>query len=619
MSNPPSTFLRNYGQPDQEAPPIVDYTPPDEVYAEIIKVQNRLKNLEKIIDQNQEKSKKLGTECVNIMGAAEIITFDLFLLDYIFNYGINANPFVTFVEQCDSAATKTEVEQLGGHIKYVYRSMETAVSNIMKNEIERIEPRSVRPLSQYVKLKEFMIGDEIQGKPVTTRLPTNVPQTPTPAINIPPEFDERIRKELEAAELSQEILHLRGVVGALSHKLADIDNIRAQIKALKPKVSDTKTFSIQDCPPESILNSPFYKVVEQKYHFLNMIAESLRKQTALIKSVNEELENSQNIFQKIKVTSIKMYDNFSYSKEKFVKRIDKLQNEILNLEQKYTPYIEAIFPKNVSARFQSMEEDNSKEWDEIAELLDQKLSATTEGTSENIDLSSAAVMLPQLRDMRDEIFQNCVKATEKARTWFYSQQANFSAIADSTKATVQIEELQNEYRELQKLQQIYLHFGDSYRSLSIEKICQNIIQANQQLIILATSSLDIPADTIQIPPAEDVEAEYAQLCAEEAALDEEIAKIDSQVREAEERRFVIAKERDMFKDMFTARMDRFDEREYENAKKILDCPVCKEAKRNVYLSPCMHAVCSDCLQKSGEVCPVCGHQVKETHPLYFQI
>lgn len=643
----PTSFPPNYSQPEKEIPQIVDYTPPDEIYAEIIKHQNRIKNLEKTIEQSQEKARKLSVECMNIMGAAEVITFDLFLLDFIFDarqfdahqydsrqfdsrqfdsrqfdarqFSI-PTPLLTFAKECDYVAQRTKVEELASHINYVYQSMDTAISHIFRSDFDRPSASSISILQKSITPREFQAGEEIIEPSLYADLPKDLPQQEESTIAVPPEFEQRLKTLLEAEELSEEICKIRGIIGAISHKLSDIDSIRAQIKALKPKIADPNSFSIQDCPPESILNSPFYKAVEQRYHFLNLISKSLRDQTSMIKRVDEELAKAQERFKSIKAAGSKVFEKYSAVKKNLIRESGELQNQILDLQEKYHPYTEAIFPKDPAARFDSMQQDNIAEWDEIDKLLKDKIAQTEKDSNDYIELSSAYEMFEQLRDMRTEIFEACKVSSESSRKWFYSQQANFSAIADVTKSGMQIDEFQNQTRDLKKLENLYIRFIETFRTSNIEKFCQNVSNCARQLQDeIAASQLreEIEEQTSGEPI--DYEKKYNDLCAEEAAIDEELMQIEEQIRHTEEERFILAKQKDVYKDFFITKLNFMEERVYEKVKKILTCQHCKNNQRNLYFPDCHHAICSECFQKAGgENCPICGHPVKEKYPLYFQ-
>ena len=645
MISVPSSFEAVSDPPQKEQPKHVEYTPPDEIFKDIVSHISRIKNLEQTLEQNRKRGKKLGMECFNLLAAAEIVTFDLLIADASLNYQpySDFNPIKNFVHHCAEVAKINEmaisdpantdrqgrspIEQIANHIKFVYETMQQALYFVLGSDLDRnMAPPINQAVLQVIAEEKFQNEPQKPDPVAYIHLPRDQPEQNT-AVSTPPtpDFEEKMKNELSGETLTEEIGHLRGLIGTISHQLNDIESLTYEIRNLKRQHQDMSDISTANCPPESIENNPFYNSARNMYSFLKRISEAVRIQATKVPQITalllDTIENLKESYGKAQETEEETRQFYSKMKEFII----EAENEVKSLTRSVQPYLDTL-TRNDNKNQIDMIQNNLEMWNNVIQLFKETLPKLDESSEDHLNLQSSLDMIEQIKEMREPIIEKCLACIKEASNWSITQIAFFNAISDSAKANAMLEAIQEEKEQLHVLERIYSDFKQKFgqEPSPIEHFCFALQHSEEMLL----NSLRVQHETItkmaqEADPLDDDEAlqeELNRLEEEELAIDNEYEEVQTELSSAKEKAFSILQEREVYRPWMQDATSKFNDRKLNMYKEAVLCPICGQNKREYAFTTCKHFICGECRKASEGKCPVCGRLYKEDEVvrLYFQ-
>lgn len=625
----------------KELPKIAEYTPPDKVYIDIQKHVNRIKNLEEVLDQNRSRGKNLSAECFNLLAAAEIVTFDLQIFDFILNPSNIQDPnnaIRVFVQECTNVASNptASVETIAKHIRYVYQSMQCAVSNILASDINHSRVESTpEPLVQFVheiiRQNERKFNEpfnEKQPEPKKLKLPVPDPNPLGKPLNVfgPQELEDQLSRLVIVDKVNEEVAHMRGILGALSHKVHEMEALKSDIADLKRNYTDPQKLSIQECPTESLDHSAFFQSAREMYSFLLRISKKIRAQATVVPQIIEAFHNAQDVLARTAEECKQTKEDIEKYHEIIRHKIAELHEDAAGMKQAVQPYLQALYPPKSGESTDPVDATNKAKWDEVSALFNKKLSSIEQGSEDYIALQSAIEMFDQLKDMRAPIIEKCIFSQQASKKWKQTQLAFFNAVADSTKAGVQIEELIEEKNQLAKMEKLYIDFNAKYANdTRIDQWCYSLQSAENEMIKAlknqneAVSKMSKTSLEAEQEDIKEMEEELKSLEQEDLVLDDEYAALSVQISCEKENAFIKLQEREAYRDWMQDTRGKFNEYKFQKYKDMIICPICGENTREYIFLTCKHVICGKCLGTEHK-CPICERPYKEDEcvKLFFQ-
>ena len=282
---------------DGEIQPCSDFVPeiPDDESSfcdTAQKLENRAKHLETMIDQNRQRGQTICRECFSSICATEILAFDLLVLEYLTGSSPSA-PILEFVEKCIgqrftiASADPSDVDACAAHIKALHDQIHRSLDALGSGEIAQ---KSATEIVDFMKSQsEKIAAEKTETAPseqsnvtVNVEIPTRGNTGGDTATG--KEFLEWIRTALKpgAKCVDDATAELRALFGTVVHRLLKVNHLREQLASLRAATVSTQNITFEDCDPEVVYSSPFYRAMENSCKCLMAVQQQVEDQQKLV-------------------------------------------------------------------------------------------------------------------------------------------------------------------------------------------------------------------------------------------------------------------------------------------------------------------------------------------------
>lgn len=609
---------------------------PDEVnHRNIIqRLENNAKHIEKQIDQNRKRGKEICNECFKAMRATEVLAFDFLYTEYLLGTASLAQ-VSNFVDTCTRpsfnliSGDPRHIDSIADHIRSVQTQIQTSISKIIKSNPKKGEiPKESADFLQSLKDRK----DELQKSIDESKAPKT--QQNSTIINvsfndaepskteIDPDFEKWIFNELKpgVAIADKKTAETRSLFGSCMHRIQEIQKLKDSISSLKVTSNSTHNMSYEDCDPNSIYKSPFFRNIETNYAFLATAFREINTHLQIIPQCKSAIDYCEKSLKKLEERCKDTLNQMERTKEQMEGDISKTQSEINSLKDKLRPYYEA-FTFNSDSLIDMQEQTNELDLS-IENYLNSRLD---EAEDENIkrEIREQINTLHELRTIRGDLRVQCDSALGVMNENTELQKKLFSIVEKNIRDEESVREYQEELQRLKEYKKCLESLCETLHIDEIKSWCDQLTEASDNLIRVASSTKETyckfePLITIGSAGDEEIaqkREEVEQMIDENQHLVEESAQLQIEINDAEDELFGLMQE--------LQSLGGWEDKELETKlSSCAICPICKSNQRNEILLSCGHPLCSDCIvkAKSDHLCPICKHEFhdEDVKPLKLQ-
>lgn len=600
----------------------------DTPFVEIVhKLENKAKHLEATIKQNRRRGETLCRECFNSMCAAEILAFDLLVIEHLTGTA-STERILEFVDSCITpqfsvaSSDPAETDACAAHIRSLHDQIQSSLEAVSATGSHSTSEKDVSDLItslnakvESIQVKPNTSPEEPPNPPLNLEIP--VPEPTEEKVNINPAFLSWMKTALKpgAVAIDPKTAELRALFGTVLHRLQKVEELRRELTSLKASTASTRNLTFEDCEPSAVYESPFYRAMENSCKFLVAAQRHIQEQQKLIPGCMRAMELCKAHLQNLKAQSTATVEKLKEYRANLETSLQKLKEEKDELQKEWMQHADSLFVDTKGITL-SM-------WIKLLEPLSneivKRLQSVQEQTTDIETLAKLAATLKtlqQLRTMVENILTRCKENMDLTDQKQTGQFELFTLVWGecTDEEIVRVNEL--EVRDTAEYHENLQTIIDMMKVDEITAWCDELQTVSECLARAVSDQKEIEKQVMPL-----LEESFG--VKEVAKLKQDLENvIDMNAQLAEQEVALKAQTADLVEELFQVSQELGAYEEEEDGEDIAMCPVCQTNERNCIVTPCLHPICKSCAEASREShkCPVCQQEYPDDgiKPFYLQ-
>ena len=610
----------------------------DNPSARLVKLQNRIKHMEYNIDRNRNRGESLCRDCYSLFRSTELLAFDFVFASYLLGH-LPPEEVYAFLDRCIrpqydlSSGDPADFDRAKEHVKYLQSIITKCASEVFSGELKRPDiPKRTSEFVLHLKKQKGRLDQELARRRVqeTEKVQAERVQLEEDQIeaeDLPASFSKWLTSELKVGmDQNEESIELRSLIASVARRLGAIAKLNESIKSMKTETLSLDELDYMDCMPEDLFKSPLFIGVKQSCAFLVNACNALNSQKELLPRCHDALCKVRDRLKEITESSEKAVAELQAHTDAMRKEIEQKKMEAEALKAELQPVLEAM---NAKPELPVVPELPPKYAEVEARLKEELAAAQSAGDqAEKVqELEGQIKLIEECRQQRDELAKMCnernellLQAAEKDKTIFGVVLAQCKAEEDAKQQALELE-------LLSKYEDSVRDVMSSIRLAEMEQWCNELGEIGSSFAEIADVQKKIMDELDKYAKVEDIEAKTAEKRKEIKALSEmnyrmceAIGRAKLELEDMLDEQTRAQNTLELYSEWLPPYIDRDNEQQVEEYKKMVTCPVCKSNRRDCILATCGHAICRPCAEKSKGICPICKAQFGETDvkPFFLQ-
>ena len=587
------------------------------------KLENRAKHLETMIDQNRQRGQTICRECFSSICATEILAFDLLILEYLTGSS-PAAPILEFVEKCIgqrfsiALADPSDVDACAAHIKGLHDQIQRSLDAIAAKTGE-IAAKSATEIVEFMKAQSEKIGaekavsapSEQSNVTVNVEIPTRGGTGGDTATG--KEFMEWIRTALKpgAKCVDDATAELRALFGTVVHRLLKVNHLREQLASLRAATVSTQNITFEDCDPEVVYSSPFYRAMENSCKCLMAVQKQVEEQQKLVPGCMRALSVCKEKMERLKAHCADTMNKINEYRQKLETLVQQRREEANALvEELWKPFEALRLAESLDAQYAEW----CRSFEHLDEQIEKRLLSVKEQASDMETKEKMSSTVETLRELRAMVS----KVSRGWRSNIDMPQADlFFLVAEYYKDEELARMNKNEVDDIVEYHENLQTIIEAMNVANVSAWCEQLQTVSDALARAISEQKEIEAQIKPLMEASFGVKEVAKLKQDLDAIIERNAKLaeqegvlQSEATDLEEELFQIVQELNVYHE------------ETDDGEDIVLCPCCHKNDRDCIITSCCHPICKSCAEASKEdhKCPVCEKEFTDDciKPFYWQ-
>lgn len=595
----------------------------DNIPTRIVKLQNRIKHMEYNIDRNRERGETLCRDCYSLFRSTELLAFDFVFASYLLGH-LAPTEVYAFLDKCIrpqydlSSGDPADFEHAKEHVRYLQGVITKCANEVLSGELRRPDiPKRTSEFVLYLKGQKRKLEQELARNrarepenPDAERVQIDEDQIETE--DLPAAFSRWLTSELKVGmDQNEKSSELRSLISSVARRLGAIAQLNESIKAMKKETLSLDEMDYTDCMPQDLDKSPFYLGVKRSCDFLVAANKALSSQKDLLPRCYEALRKCRDRLKEVTESGEKALAELQAHVDGMRQEIESKTKEADELKAELHPVLESLTGKPELPVIPEL----PPKYAELEARFKEELAAaqSSGGQEEKVqELENKIKILCQCREQRDELAKLCVTRNQLLAQVREQDKTMFAVVLERCRAEEEAKIQETELQLLNKYEDGVRDVLNSLGMAEMQKWCDELGEIGSAFAEITEIQKRAMSELEQYTRVEGVEEKTAEKRKEIKELSEmnyrmcaAIGRARLELEDVLDEQTRAQNTLDLYNDWLPPYIDRENEQQVEEYKRMVTCPSCKAARRDCILATCGHAICRPCAEKARGACPIC--------------